>query len=269
MTAKAQFPDYEQIAVKLDLWMPHLSPVNEALLEHLPVYPAQRILDIACGTGEPGLTFARHTPKAVVIGVDSAFGMVSVANSKAKSEGLDNIKFLVMKAEKLDFPDNSFDGVLSRFGLMLLEDPRVGCCEILRVLKVGGRFAVAVWDESQKNTLFFSFAQAFNERVPPQHQLPVALGSRLAGSNVLPDLLQDCGTSQTATELFTFEMKFSNFQEIWTLVKDSGLFDTQLNLLAVHERLAVREHLENLLSRFKDNAGYCIPHCCRLAWGMR
>lgn len=244
--------------------------MNEALLEHLPVYPKDWILDIACGTGEPGLSLARrHVPKATVVGVDSAQGMVSVARSKAKSEGLDNIKFLVMKAEKLDFPDNSFDGVLSRFGLMLLESPRAGCFEMLRVLKVGGRYAVAVWDESQRNTLFFSFAQAFNERVPVQLQLPVELGSRLAGPFVLNDLLKECGASQTATELFTFEMKFSGFQEIWKLVQDSGLFDAQLGSLPADERLAVREHLSNLLFRFKHNGGYLIPHCCRLVWGMR
>lgn len=138
-----------------------------------------------------------------------------------------------------------------------------------RDLKVGGRYAVAVWDECERNTLFFSFAQAFNERVPAQLQLPIELGSRLAGPNVLIDLLKECGASQTATELFAFEMKFSSFQEIWTLVQDSGLFDVQLGSLSVDEQLAVREHLSNLLCGFKHNGGYLIPHCCRLAWGER
>jgi SAM-dependent methyltransferase len=175
----------------------------------------------------------------------------------------------VMNAEKLDFPDSSFDCVLSRFGLMLLENPRVGCFEMLRVLKVGGRYAVAVWDEGERNTLFFAIAQAFRKRVTAQLQLPVERASRLAGLNMLPNLLKECGASQTATELFTFEMKFSGFQEIWTLVQDSGVCDAQLGSLSVDERLAVREHLEKLLSGFKRNGGYLIPHNCRLAWGKR
>ena len=204
-----------------------------------------------------------------MVGVDLAQGMVSEARRKATAEGLDNIDFLVMKAEKLDLPDSSFDGVLSRFGLMLLENSRAGCEEMLRVLKVGGRYAVAVWDEGEGNTLFYAIAQAFRERVPEQLQLPVERASRLAGPNVLPDLLKKCGASQTETELFAFEMKFSGFQEIWTLVQDSGVLDAQLGSLLTDERLAVRDDLENLLSEFKHNGGYLIPHKCRLVWGKR
>jgi len=265
-----QLPDYDQIAAQFDVWLPHLSPVSEALLDRLPVYPQNRILDIACGTGEPGLSFARrYALKAAVVGVDAAVGMVSVASAKAKSESLDNIEFLVMNAEKLDFPNNSFDGVLSRFGLMLLESPKNGCLEMLRVLKVGAHYAVAVWDECEKNTLFYLLAQVLNHRIPAQYQLSVKTGSRLAGLDVLPNLLKECGASQVATELFNFEMKFSNFSEIWAMVKESGLLDKQFNSLPANEHLVVREHLENLVSRFKDDGSYHIPHCCRLAWGRR
>lgn len=125
MTTSGQFPNFSQIATRTDMWVPHLSPVSEALLEHLPVAPEDRVLDIACGTGEPGLSLARRlVPGVTVVGVDSAQGMVDAARRKATAEGLDHIDFLMMKAEKLDFPDSSFDCVLSRFGLMLLENPR-------------------------------------------------------------------------------------------------------------------------------------------------
>lgn len=267
---EAQLPDYEQIAARFDKWMPYLSPVSEALFERLPVYPQNRILDIACGTGEPGLSLARrYVSKATVVGVDAAVGMVAVARSKAKNESLNNIEFSAMNAEKLDFSDCSFDGVLSRFGLMLLENPKAGCFEMLRVLKVGGHYAIAVWDRYDKNTLFFLLTQVFNQRVPAQYKLPVEIGSRLAGLDVLPNMLKECGASQVTTELFNFEMKFSDFQAIWSLVQDSGLYDAQINSLPTDEHIAVKEHLKSLVSRFNDNSGYSIPHCCRLAWGMR
>lgn len=270
MPNKAWLPNYEQIAGRLDMWIPHLSPVSEALLERLPVYSNNRILDIACGTGEPGLTLARQCLRGVtVVGVDSSRAMVLVASSKAVSEGLNNIEFFVMEAQKLSLPNDSFDGVLSRFGLMLLENPKAGCFEMLRVLKVGGHYAVAVWDKIQMNTLFFSCAQAFNQRVPAQFQLNIELASRLAGSSILPNILQEYGANEIATELFTFEMKFSSFEEIWKLVENSGLYDIQLGSLSIDEQLAVKEHLSNLVFEFKNNNEYLIAHSCRLAWGKK
>ncbi|MUG96313.1 methyltransferase domain-containing protein [Scytonema sp. UIC 10036] len=268
--AEAQLPNYEQIANRFDMWIPYLTPVSEALLKHLPVDSNNTILDIACGTGEPGLSLARkHISGVRIVGIDSVPGMVSVAAAKAKSEGLNNIEFLVMKAENLSFADSFFDGVMSRFGLMLLDNPNAGCSEMLRVLKIGGHYAVAVWDEPEKNTFFFSFARSFNEQVSVQNQLPITLASRLAGANALPTLLNEGGASEITTELFEFEMKFSSFKEIWALVEDSGIFDAQFGLLSVDKRLAVREGLEKLFSGFKHNSGYLIPHCCRLVWGKR
>jgi ubiquinone/menaquinone biosynthesis C-methylase UbiE len=270
MTTSGQLPNFSQIAARVDMLVPHYSPVTEALLEHLLPAPEERILDIACGTGEPGLTLARRRITGVtVMGVDAAQGMVEAARRKASALELANIKFLMMKAESLEFADSSFDGVLSRFGLMLLEQPRVGCFEMLRVLKAGGRYAVAVWDEGERNTLFCAIAQAFNRRVPPELQFPIERASQLAGPEVLSQLLKECGASHAETELFHFEMKFSDFEEIWTLVQDSGTCDRQLGSLSIHERLAAKEQLENLLCAFKRDGGYRIPHYCRLAWGKR
>lgn len=270
MTNKSEIPNYEQIAARLDVWIPHLSPVSQALLERLPVDFNHQVLDIACGTGEPGLSLARkYLEKVTVVGIDSSKAMISVASSKAAGEGLDNIAFLTMKAEKLDFPDNYFDGVLSRFGLMLLQNPKVGCFEMLRVLKIDGHYAVAVWDEIQLNTLFFACAQAFNQIVSEQFQINVEIGSRLAGEEILPDILQECGVNEIATELFTFAMKFSNFLELWQLVETSGLYEAQLNSLSINEQLAVKENLFHLLSPFQHHNEYLIPHSCRLVWGKK
>ncbi|MBE9054020.1 methyltransferase domain-containing protein [Nostocales cyanobacterium LEGE 11386] len=270
MLNKESLPNYEQIAGRFDMWIPHLSPVSQALLERLPVDSNSRILDIACGTGEPGLTLARQRLKEVtVIGIDSSTEMILVANSKAVSEDLKNIEFCVMEAQKLNFPNEYFDGVLSRFGLMLLENPKAGCFEMLRILKLGGHYAVAVWDQIEMNTLFFSCAQAFNQRVTAQYQLNIELASRLAGSSMLPNILLEYGANEIATELFTFEMKFPSFQVIWELVENSGLYDVQLASLSIEEQLAVKEHLSNLLADFKNNNEYLISHSCRLAWGKK
>ena len=86
MAAKAQIPDYEYIAARLDTWIPQSSPVNEALLEHLPVYPAQRILDIACRTGKLELTADSTFPTAAFW--HGGCGMLCYKNSAKTKEPL-------------------------------------------------------------------------------------------------------------------------------------------------------------------------------------
>ena len=79
ITAKGKQPDWHDIAEKFDLWLPHIAPVGEALLEALNARPGDRILDVASGTGEPALTLARRRKDVVITGTDAAAAMVDVA----------------------------------------------------------------------------------------------------------------------------------------------------------------------------------------------
>ena len=136
-------PDWGRIAEKFDLWLPHIAPVGDALLEALNVQPGDTVLDVASGTGEPALTLARRMGNTVkIIGTDAAEAMVNVAQKKATNEKLSHIQFQHMTAEKLAFPDGVFDKVLCRFGVMLFEDSLQGLKQMQRVLKPGGRVAI-------------------------------------------------------------------------------------------------------------------------------
>jgi 2-polyprenyl-3-methyl-5-hydroxy-6-metoxy-1,4-benzoquinol methylase len=78
-------PDYNELAVIFDRFLPLLAPVADAILDHLPALPAgARVLDVACGTGEPALTLARRPPDVQLLGVDAAGGMIEVARAKAE-----------------------------------------------------------------------------------------------------------------------------------------------------------------------------------------
>jgi ubiquinone/menaquinone biosynthesis C-methylase UbiE len=77
-------PDFNQMANSFDRYLPQIHPVALALLDHLPAPdPGATVLDVACGTGEPGLTLARRSPEVRVLGVDSASAMIEVAQGKA------------------------------------------------------------------------------------------------------------------------------------------------------------------------------------------
>ena len=128
------------------------APVNDWLCDRCGAEPGKRILDLACGTGHPALSAARRVrPDGTVVGIDIASEMVEAATELAHDEGLDNTEFRVMNAETLDFPDASFDGVTSRWGIMFPEDVAKTCREVYRVLKPSGRVSFAFWDDTEKN----------------------------------------------------------------------------------------------------------------------
>jgi ubiquinone/menaquinone biosynthesis C-methylase UbiE len=98
-----------------------------------------RILDIACGSGEPSLSLARAVGRTGrVVATDIVPGMLQVAEENARKERLSNIEFRVADAEAIPFPDGYFDAVTCRFGAMFFSDPARAMREARRVLKNRG-----------------------------------------------------------------------------------------------------------------------------------
>lgn len=111
-------------------------------VRRLGLAPGTRVLDVACGTGNLALPAARAG--AVVTGVDIATNLLEQARARAASEGL-AARFDEGDAEKLPYPDASFDAVISMFGVMFAPRPELSAAELLRVCRPGGRVALANW----------------------------------------------------------------------------------------------------------------------------
>lgn len=138
------------------------------------IQAGQHVLDVACGTGILARTIAgRVGPKGAVVGVDPNEGMLAVARRKAPA-----IEWRDGRAEALPFEANRFDAVVSQFGLMFFEDRRLAIQEMWRVLRPGGRLAVAVWDTIENTPGDFAVVNLL-ERLYGQG---VAKGWRLAHS---------------------------------------------------------------------------------------
>lgn len=102
----------------------------------------QRVLDVACGTGVLTREIAaRAGADGYAAGLDPNPGMLAVARARAAG-----IEWVQGTAESIPYPDQSFDAVVSQFGLMFYADRIQSIRELLRVLRQGGRFSVAVWD---------------------------------------------------------------------------------------------------------------------------
>jgi SAM-dependent methyltransferase len=117
-------------------------PMAEEFMSHLPLRRGLRVLDVACGTGNLAVIAARVG--CITSGVDIASNLIAQARERANQENL-SIDYTEGDAEALQYPDASFDLVVSMFGVMFAPRPDVIVRELLRVTKPGGLIALANW----------------------------------------------------------------------------------------------------------------------------
>src|SRR3989454_3247917 len=128
-------------------------PYGFALLARVNPKIRESALDLAAGLGEPAMRIARMVgPDGRVVGIDLSEQMVELATRIAKERRIPGLTFLAMDAERLDFPDESFDLVTSRFGFQTFANPEIVAREAYRVLRSKGRIGVAVWSTADKAT---------------------------------------------------------------------------------------------------------------------
>jgi len=128
------------------------APITKRLLELTGVAPGQRVLDVACGTGEPAIPAAQMVgPAGFVLATDMAPEMIDVAREKASAEGVSNIEFRLVDGEQLDVPPESFDAVTCRWGMMFMPEPLSFLHQAHGALKPGGRIALSVWGPPERN----------------------------------------------------------------------------------------------------------------------
>lgn len=148
--------------------MDQLAPVGAEMIEALGIGTDQQHLDIASGTGEPGLTVARLAPAGRVVLTDLSPEMLGVAARRARELHLTNVDTSVCRADALPFADASVDSVSVRFGYMFFPDLDSATAEFARVLRPGGGLAASVWIRPDANPWTSITMQAIGSEV----QLP-------------------------------------------------------------------------------------------------
>ena len=137
-------------------------PVGEWLVGALDPQPGETILELAAGVGDTGIAAAsRLEASGKLISTDFAAPMVEAARRRAEELGASNIEFRTMDAERMDLADDSVDGVVCRWGYMLMADPVAALRETRRVLRPGGRVAFSVWGDPAANPWASVPAKAF------------------------------------------------------------------------------------------------------------
>jgi SAM-dependent methyltransferase len=179
--------------------------------------PGVRLLDLACGGGEPSSTFAhRVAPGGSVVATDYSAEMVEATRRRAARLGRTNLKAEVADAQALPFADRSFDAVTCRFGLMFCPEPERAAREIRRVLRPDGRFAVAVWDSPAKNPYSSILVRILRRHmeVPPFD--PKAPGPfRLSPPGELEAIFSAAGFSRVEVEALDVRWVYDSPEQLW------------------------------------------------------
>jgi SAM-dependent methyltransferase len=151
----AQRATWDGLSAGWEKWdaviMEQMRPVAAAMIDHLDLTDGQRHLDIASGTGEPGLTVAKLVPQGHVTLTDLSAEMLEVATRRASAQGITNVETRVCSADDLPFGDSMFDSVSVRFGYMFFPDVAAATAEFVRVLRPGGRLCASVWVRPEAN----------------------------------------------------------------------------------------------------------------------
>ncbi len=196
------------------------APVTQALVQDSLIGSGDAVLDIATGPGEPALTVAALVgPEGRVVGIDPVPEMVAAARRASDRLGLRNAQFEVAFADQLPFPDGSFDAVISRFGVMFFPSPVDAVREVLRVLKPGGKLALAVWNFAERNPFLNTVTAVIDRYADSPPPATDALDAyRFAIPGKLRDVLGEAGAADTSERLLAFTIEAPvSVEEFWTL----------------------------------------------------
>ncbi len=221
------------------------------------------VLDLAAGAGDTGFEAAsRIGETGRLIVSDFSPEMVRAAERAAADEGITNADCRVLDAEDLDLADDSVDGALCRFGLMLFPNASQALGEIRRVLRDGGRFACTTWGPPDKNPWMTVPAGIVIER----GLMEPFSGDGGPGMFAMPDaqsvepLFEAAGFESVKTETIDIAWQYETADDLWAFVSRlQGPVTAAISELGPEDQLDVRRELEERVRPFAEDGGYALP----------
>ncbi len=190
-------------------------PLSERMMELAHVAPGQRVLDVATGIGEPAMTAARLVGSSgKVVAVDQASQMLVMARERMLEAGIRTVEFIEGDAETIPLPLDSFDAVVSRWGIMFFHDPVSALARFRSSLVGGGWLTAAIWGPPERVPLIslpFSVLSRSMRQPPslPSGSNPFALSV----PTTLEQVLRDAGFVHVQSEPFPVTFVFGSMDD--------------------------------------------------------
>jgi ubiquinone/menaquinone biosynthesis C-methylase UbiE len=266
-------PDQEVTSVWRDsapFWEKHreiiqqmFAPVTQALVEDGLISGGHTVLDVATGPGEPALTLAALVgAEGKVLGIDPAPEMVEAARRATDHLGFRNAQFDVASADRLPFPADTFDAVVSRFGVMFFPSPVAAVREMLRVLKPGRKLALAVWHLAERNPFFYTLSRVIERYVDSPPSAPDAPDPfRFASPGKLRDVLAEASAMAPSQRLLQFTVQAPiSVEDFWILrCEMSEKLREKVAMLSREQLPEVKREALDALRGYSTDRGMSFP----------
>jgi SAM-dependent methyltransferase len=231
------------------------APVAEALVASLAPGSGDTVLDLAAGTGD--VTEAVAERGAQVISTDVSPAMVEAARRR----GISGVEHRVMDMQAIDLPDDSVDGVVSRFGYMLVPDPALALRETRRVLRPAGRLAFATWAPAKRNPWATAYGPVLIERglmEPPRPDEPGQFS--LGEPERIEQLVRAAGFDDVAVTEVPVAFRAGSWEEYRRVVSSlAAVMRGVLEGLDDRTRAEVDEAAKARIEPYRAGEGYDLP----------
>lgn len=203
--------------------MDFLKPMGDEIIAAIQPSGDDVVLDIAAGTGEPGLTIASMLNGGKVVITDLSDDMLAIARENAANRGITNIETIACDVSELPFDDNAFDAISCRFGFMFFPDMLLAAKEMTRVLKPGGRISTAVWYGPEKNFWITAIMGAIKRHVELPAPPPGAPGMfRCAADGTMADLFKQAGLKNITVKEVYGKLNAQTADIYWNMMTEVG-----------------------------------------------
>ncbi|MFC8519697.1 class I SAM-dependent methyltransferase [Streptomyces sp. NPDC057257] len=271
----AQRTTWAALAAGWEKWdaliMDQLRPVGAAIIDALHIAEDQHHLDIASGTGEPGLSIAALAPNGRVVLTDLVPQMLDVAARRADAQDVTNIETTVCSADDLPLADATFDSVSVRFGYMFLPDTTRATAEFARVLKPGGRLCSSVWARPEDNPWTSIALRAIATEVtvpPPAPDTPNMF--RCAAPGYLSERYEAAGLRDIAEWNIPVELVTASPEEYWSMISEHvSLAVAVLQQVDAPARERIRAHALAGVRAFEQDGELRVPGVARCVAGTK
>ncbi|MDQ3399007.1 MAG: class I SAM-dependent methyltransferase [Deinococcota bacterium] len=249
-----------------------LGEATELMLEMAGIGPGQHVLDVAAGAGEQTIvTGKRVGPTGSVLTTDISSNILNFAQKAALQAGLKNVKTQVMDGENLELPDDSFDAVISRVGLIYFPDQHKALTGMKRVLKAGGKVGAITYSVPENNKFFSVPVSIIRRRAQLPPPLPGQPGPfSLGGPGVLEAAYKKAGFHNIQVRLVPSPLRMPSAAECVRFERESfGALHQMLAGVPEAERPSVWDEIEQELKKFEGADGFVGPCEMVVAVGVK
>ena len=256
---QAMAPGWERWRSRMEEF---LGPVADWLLAALAPKAGDIVLELAAGPGETGFRAAAMIgPRGRLFSTDFAPRMVATARRRAAALGLRNVEHRLMDATRLDLDADSVDAVVSRFGYMLTDDPGAALAETLRVLRPGGRVALAVWGPAERNPWLAEAGRILVRQGHLPQPVPGEPGAfAMADAAATRALIEAAGFGAVRMEEVPVRLTFGDLDDYLRWATEASGSGLVIRRLPRAELEALRTELTTAFAPYATaEAGYALP----------